>query len=96
MFHPVHFFQSCPVCGRTLRIRVGLLGRRVYCCHCDGSFTASDPSLAARGGPRLRPLEPLEAEQGRASDSRVDELIEMASRRLMDAGCTSGVLAPGE
>lgn len=99
MINPVHFFQACPVCGRALRIRVGLLGRRVYCCHCNGSFTASDPSLAGRGGPRLRPLEPLEPlepEERRASDARVEELIELASRRLIDSGCSAVGLTPAE
>lgn len=92
LINPVHFFQACPVCGRSLRIRVGLLGRRVYCCHCDGSFTAADSNLASRGGPRLRPLEPLTAEESRASDARVEELLELASRRLNDAGCDDGGL----
>ncbi|RLS33482.1 MAG: hypothetical protein DWH79_07220 [Planctomycetota bacterium] len=42
----VHFFQGCPVCGRSLRIRVTLLGRRVYCQHCGGGFVAQDASMA--------------------------------------------------
>ena len=39
------FNQSCPVCGRRLLIRLRLLGRRVYCQHCGGGFTASDESI---------------------------------------------------
>lgn len=86
MTNPVFFHQVCPVCGRSLRIRVGLLGRRVFCCHCDGSFTAADPAPAARSGPRLRPLEPTAPAESRPSDARVEELIELASRRLHPAG----------
>ena len=41
----VFFNQPCPVCGRSLRVRVHLLGRRVYCQHCGGGFTAIDESL---------------------------------------------------
>ncbi|MFM7108944.1 MAG: response regulator [Planctomycetaceae bacterium] len=44
----VFFNRSCPVCGRLLRIRVHLLGQRVYCQHCGGGFTALDESLGAR------------------------------------------------
>lgn len=41
----VFFGQSCPICGRRLRIAVNLLGRRVYCQHCGGGFVAADESL---------------------------------------------------
>lgn len=41
----VFFNQPCPVCGRMLNIRVQLLGRRVYCQHCGGGFTAIGESL---------------------------------------------------
>lgn len=47
----VFFNQPCPVCGRQLHIRVQLLGRRVYCQHCGGGFTAVGESL---GGPPAR------------------------------------------
>lgn len=40
--NPVCYHQNCPVCGRNLRIRVMLLGRRVYCQHCGGGFIATD------------------------------------------------------
>jgi len=74
--HPttdVFFNQSCPVCGRTVRIRVQLLGRRVYCQHCGGGFTALDASL--RGDPAVH--------------DRVDELLARASRALERAACGS-------
>lgn len=69
----VFFNQSCPVCGRTVRIRVQLLGRRVYCQHCGGGFTALDAALRA---------EPTVHE-------RVDELLARASRQLERAVCGS-------
>ncbi|MFZ4731301.1 MAG: hypothetical protein ACOYK7_02030 [Pirellulales bacterium] len=49
----VHYFQSCPVCGRALRIRVSLLGKHVYCQHCGGGFRATDP--ATRAAPVVQP-----------------------------------------
>lgn len=92
MTTPVFFFQSCPVCGRSLRIRVGLLGRRVSCDHCHGSFVATDASRRDRPGnrPRMRPLEPLAREAERPSDDRVAELIELAACRLSAAAESSG------
>lgn len=69
----VFFNQSCPVCGRTLHIRVQLLGRRVYCQHCGGGFLALDQSLQRRA-PAAR------------VDDRVDDLLERASLALERAG----------
>ena len=37
------FFQECPVCGRSLRIHVAYLGRRMKCGHCGGRFLATVP-----------------------------------------------------
>lgn len=34
------FARSCPTCGRTLEIRVELLGREVECVHCHANFQA--------------------------------------------------------
>ena len=45
MSNPVFFIQSCPVCGRSLQIRVTLLGRQVFCQHCGGGFVATDRSM---------------------------------------------------
>ena len=67
----VFFNRSCPVCGRLLRIRVQLLGQRVYCQHCGGGFTAVDESLSA-GAPGLE---------------RVDDLIARADRVLERSAC---------
>lgn len=69
----VFFNQPCPVCGRTLHIRVQLLGRRVYCQHCGGGFLALDQSLQRRD-PAAR------------IDDRVDDLLERASLALERAG----------
>jgi hypothetical protein len=69
---PVCYHQNCPVCGRNLRIRVQLLGRRVYCQHCGGGFIASDATSAdALPRPADRPQAAL-----------VDELIERAAVML--------------
>jgi ribosomal protein L37AE/L43A len=38
------FAQECPTCGRSLEIRVELLGRNVYCQHCRAKFVAGAPS----------------------------------------------------
>jgi C4-type Zn-finger protein len=71
MHSPVYFHQGCPVCGRTLRIGVHLLGSRVYCQHCGGGFRASDASLADAANSNDRP-----------SLSVVDELLERAELML--------------
>jgi len=39
-----HYYQDCPICGRTLRIRVEYLGRNLACQSCRGHFVASEPS----------------------------------------------------
>ncbi|NBV46176.1 MAG: hypothetical protein EBR86_11215 [Planctomycetia bacterium] len=44
MSNVVHYYQPCPVCGRSLQIRVNLLGKRVFCQHCGGGFRAADPA----------------------------------------------------
>lgn len=73
MSSKVVFHQPCPVCGRTLQIRVQLLGRRVYCQHCGGGFVARDESLAS-GGPE------------RSRIDAVEELLERATAALQTAG----------
>jgi DNA-directed RNA polymerase subunit RPC12/RpoP len=35
-----YFVQSCPTCGRSLRIQIKYLGRQVSCRHCNGQFRA--------------------------------------------------------
>jgi hypothetical protein len=72
MTSSVCFHQGCPVCGRTLRIGIHLLGSRVYCQHCGGGFRASDPAL---GDPRPEPAD-------RPQPERVDALLERAALLL--------------
>jgi hypothetical protein len=48
MRNDVTFQQRCPVCGRALQVSVVLLGRRVYCQHCGGGFTAMDETMRLR------------------------------------------------
>jgi hypothetical protein len=74
--NPVCYHQNCPVCGRNLRIRVRLLGRRVYCQHCGGGFVASD---AATSGGTLPVAD-------RPQSAIVDELIERAAVMLGHSG----------
>lgn len=69
---PVFFHQQCPVCGRVVRVRVSLLGRQVFCQHCQGSFVASDPSMG--GGEPTCDEVPV-----------VDDLIERANQLLARA-----------
>ena len=71
--NPVCYHQSCPVCGRNLRIRVLLLGQRVYCQHCGGGFIATD---VCDNTTATRVVE------GRPQSSIVDELIERAAAML--------------
>lgn len=71
MSQDVYFHQHCPVCGRTLQVRVTLLGRRVYCQHCGGGFIAMDEQMLPDGGRRSR-----------TSAERAEELLERASLLL--------------
>jgi hypothetical protein len=76
MVKDVCYHQPCPVCGRTLRIGVLLLGRQVYCQHCGGGFVAADPALGR----------PVAASQERgARDAAVDRLLEQAALVLEQA-----------
>jgi hypothetical protein len=36
------FTQSCPTCGRKMRITLKLLGETVGCGHCRANFVAND------------------------------------------------------
>jgi rRNA maturation protein Nop10 len=38
-----YFYESCPVCGRHLRIPVQHYGRLMECTHCGGEFLAGQP-----------------------------------------------------
>ena len=40
MSKPSYFLQECGTCGRSLRIRVEYLGKRVVCQHCKTHFRA--------------------------------------------------------
>jgi len=75
MVENVCYHQPCPVCGRTLRIGVMLLGRQVYCQHCGGGFVAADPAL----GPAA------DAPGHDARDAAVDRLLEQAALVLEQA-----------
>ncbi len=72
MENPVYFYQPCPVCGRSLRIRVTLLGKTVYCQHCGGGFTSRDESMTQM--PAAESAPPIAA--------KVEELLARASVML--------------
>lgn len=36
------FVRACPTCGRTLEVRVELLGKQVECVHCGANFVANE------------------------------------------------------
>jgi hypothetical protein len=40
------FIQECPICGRSLQVRIQYLGKLVRCLHCHGYFEACDPTSA--------------------------------------------------
>ena len=42
MSKPSYFLQECSTCGRSLRIRVEYLGKRVVCQHCKTHFRAAE------------------------------------------------------
>ncbi len=52
MLSPLYFSQECPTCGRSLRIRVRYLGKRLLCEHCRGPLIALDPSTNRYGNSR--------------------------------------------
>ncbi|MGB8853279.1 MAG: hypothetical protein WCC69_06925 [Pirellulales bacterium] len=76
--HGVFFAQSCPICGRTLRIAVNLLGSRVYCQHCGGGFMAADDSMRSAVVP--------DPDAARACDETVDALLAKAEAILARSG----------
>jgi len=45
----VKFTQSCPTCGRRIRIRASLLGYTVACQHCRAEFVAHSDFEPAQG-----------------------------------------------
>jgi DNA-directed RNA polymerase subunit RPC12/RpoP len=70
MSSTTYYIQECPTCGRNLQVRVEYLGKKVVCQHCASKFVACDPSSAD--------YDPMESGIGLLS--KVDELIETASR----------------
>jgi hypothetical protein len=66
----VYYQQSCPTCGRSLRIRVVYLGRKLYCQHCHGAFTAAESFDGTAA-----------SDSGIALLQRAEELLAMAERK---------------
>ena len=65
------FVQQCPTCGRSLRVLVEYLGKKVVCQHCRGQFQAHDSSTTASAPPQ-------------AADAllrKADQLLESANAR---------------
>ncbi len=67
-----YFQQSCPVCGRLVRIDKNLKFTTVVCQHCGGNFSATGEKLI---GPTFKKLP---GERGR----RIDALLCESDRLL--------------
>ncbi|MSR25765.1 MAG: hypothetical protein EXS06_01920 [Planctomycetaceae bacterium] len=80
----MHFFQSCPICGRSLRIRVTLLGKKVFCRHCGGGFPARGG--AAGAGAAIHDASRSEPAAEPSLEERVDLLLARASLVLARSG----------
>ena len=80
----MHFFQSCPICGRSLRIRVTLLGKKVFCRHCGGGFPARHGAAGVRAATHGTSLSKPAAEP--SLEERVDLLLARASLVRARAG----------
>jgi hypothetical protein len=50
------FVQECPTCGRSLEVRVELLGKQVYCQHCGASFRAQNREFRSIDNPDTESL----------------------------------------
>ena len=103
MSNVVHYYQPCPVCGRSLRIRVSLLGKRVFCQHCGGEFRAADPATyRATRAPALATdhdgaafgVGPAPADRS-AGDDLHDDLLRRVEVVLQRAEQVSGHAAAG-
>ena len=66
-----YFVQACPTCGRRLQVRVGHLGKRVACRHCDAQFAPFDPQ-----SPEYPP-----SDSGLALLARADQLLKPSASR---------------
>ncbi len=64
-----YFYESCPVCGRHLRIPVRHYGRLMECTHCGGEFVAGQPGSA----------EPMHCNQPQPSE-RADTSVILGGR----------------
>ena len=56
-----YFYESCPVCGRRLRIPVQHFGRLMECTHCGGEFLAGQPAEDEAPPARHTALGPTES-----------------------------------
>ena len=83
----MHFFQSCPICGRSLRIRVTLLGKKVYCRQCGGGFPARHGAAGVGAATHGTSLSKPAAEP--SLEERVDLLLARASLVLAQSGAGS-------
>lgn len=47
------FVRSCPTCGRSLEVRVELLGKQVECVHCGANFAANEEPVRHQDDVRI-------------------------------------------
>jgi len=56
-----YFYESCPVCGRHLRVPVQHYGRLMECSHCGGEFLAGQPAAEERAAGDRAPALPADS-----------------------------------
>ncbi len=65
------FVRACPTCGRSLEVRIELLGREVQCIHCGATFMARHEEIDH--------VEDKRIEQALARAQRVIDSLNIAS-----------------
>ena len=76
----LHFTQSCPTCGRRMRVRASLMGMSVACQHCNATFDADghdEPSTEAFTTSSVQDVEAMQPHDPLMA--RVERALKMAS-----------------
>lgn len=72
-----HYYQDCPICGRTLQVRVEYLGKSLNCPQCRGQFRAIDPS-----GPPAHDARVRQEAQRHDEISLMDRVNDLLSQKM--------------
>jgi len=70
---PLHFKQSCPVCGRRLEVPARLLGQTIGCQHCTAEFRAGENQEESNSA----------ADAGDALLARVEAILARSTRQTL-------------